>query len=111
MVALAGNCSGPKPEPIHYAALANSLLVAMHEGHKRMLERAISDNAKPEVIANLSQTLAVAAMARFTMDQLMEFMRMVYGPGSRSEQVSDDFLASLGLERSQFNAWFDSNLS
>lgn len=111
MVALASNCAGPKPEPIHYASLANSLLIAMHEGHKRMLECAVQDNADPGVIANLAQTSAVAAMARFTMDQLMEFMRMAYGNGCRSEQVSDDFLAALGLERSQFKSWFDSNLA
>lgn len=111
MVAIAANSSGPKPEPIHYAALANSLVVAMHEGHKRMLERAVADKARPEVVANLAQTLAVVAMARFTMEQLMEFFRESFGPGSRSEQVSDQFLEALDIQRPHFNAWFDANFA
>lgn len=111
MVALVGNASGSKPAPMHYAALATGLVVAMHESHKRMLDRAIEEKADPEIIANLGQILAVISMCRFTIEQTMEFLRRVVPPAPRGERVSDQFLSSLGLERAQFDAWLNDSMS
>jgi hypothetical protein len=102
--------SSTKPDHKQFLVATHMFLVAISETFRRMLDRSVDERAPQGMVSLVSQAAAGLGIAQFVVDNLMVLHKRIFGMNNTSD-VSDQFLASIGLDRDTYRDWLNGKTS
>jgi hypothetical protein len=80
------------------------MVMAITDTFRSLVERSVNERANQSMVALIAQAAAGLGIAQFVTENLMVLHKRMFGMDA-SHNVSDRFLASIGMDREAYKTW------
>lgn len=99
--------SSSKPDHRQFMVAGHMLICAVTDTFRRMVDTSVEERSLHGAVALIAQAAAGLGIAQFVTENLMVLHKRMFGMDA-SHNVSDRFLASIGMDREGYKTWLTS---